>query len=107
MHSPQSHYWHSNLPPKKWAAERRCQPSFARRVSFESDREKAAQLWSSLTPFQPEVLTAVILEGSVEQRLPDVRPHVGSSPAATFLDPFGMAMPRELRTSLILDIGDA
>lgn len=73
-------------------------------VFIESDRGKAAELRSNLAPFQAEGLTAVILEGTVEQRLPEAWAHVGSSPVVTFLDPFGVAMPRDLMTSLLLDV---
>lgn len=72
-------------------------------VFIESDTEKAARLRSNLAPFQAEGLTAVILEGSVEQHLPAAWARVGSSPVVTFLDPFGVAMPQDLMTGLLLD----
>ena len=76
-------------------------------VFIEADPAHANSLRGHLTSFQNQGLTAVVLEGDVQDHLQEAWKMVGGAPVITFIDPFGIAMPHHLMTELLLVTGRA
>ena len=74
-------------------------------VFIEADRHKATALRRNLEPFLRDGVDAVVLDGAVEEQLHPAWELVSDAPVITFLDPFGVAMPRYLMTNLLLAPG--
>ena len=69
---------------------------------IESDPAYAAELRTNLEPFRRAGLNPVVLEGSVEDKLPHAWKLVSDAPVITFLDPFGVnAVPVGLMARLL------
>lgn len=77
-------------------------PRDLRAVFIEADPDYAAELRANLAPFIDDGLTAVIKEGSVEDHLSDAWALVGEAPVVTFLDPFGVALPRDTMVDVLM-----
>lgn len=71
-------------------------------VFIESDLDAVRALDQNVAPFRDRGLSATILNGTVEERLPTAWAAVGTNPVVTFLDPFGVAMRRDTMTGLLL-----
>ena len=76
-------------------------------VFIEADPAHANSLRGHLTSFQNQGLTAVVLDGDVQDHLREAWKQVGGAPVITFIDPFGVAMPHHLMTELLLVTGRA
>lgn len=74
-------------------------------VFIEADPRYAAELASNVQPYEQSGLVPIVLAGPVQDRLRDAWEHVAGSPVVTFLDPFGVAMPTNLMTDLLLAKG--
>lgn len=71
-------------------------------VFIEPDREAVAALRENTQPFRERGLRISVLEGSVEERLPEAWKQVAGDPVVTFLDPFGVAMGRQTMIGTLL-----
>lgn len=74
-------------------------------VFIEADPRYAAELASNVQPYEQSGLVPIVLAGPVQDRLRDAWEHVAGSPVVTFLDPFGVAMPTNPMTDLLLAKG--
>jgi len=71
---------------------------------IEHNAQFARLLQEKIVPFQQQGLTAVVLEGSVDEQLPAAWRRVAGAPVVTFLDPFGVdAVPHRFMTDMLLD----
>lgn len=71
-------------------------------ILIESDPQAVRALDRNVAPFRDRGLSATILHGTVEERLPAAWATVGTNPVVTFLDPFGVAMRRDKMARLLL-----
>lgn len=69
---------------------------------IERDPRHATALIANIQPFVDAGIRATVLQGEAKDRLPQAWNMVGQDPVVTFLDPFGVAMPRELVTGMLL-----
>lgn len=71
-------------------------------IFIESNASAVAALKENITPYLERGIDASVLQGTVEEQLPAAWTMVGGDPVVTFLDPFGVAMGRDMMTDFLL-----
>lgn len=74
-------------------------------IFIESKAQAASALETNTQAFRERGLDVTVLQGDVENRLPEAWTRIGADPVVTFLDPFGVAMGRGMMTDLLLSRG--
>ncbi len=69
---------------------------------IEQNSRFAADLKRNIQPFVDAGLLGHVYPGEVANELPKAWAMIGAEPVVTFLDPFGVAMPRAMMTSILL-----
>lgn len=76
-------------------------------IFIESNEHAASTLETNTQVFRERGLDVTVLQGDVEDRLPEAWMRIGGDPVVTFLDPFGVAMGRGKMTDLLLSRGSS
>lgn len=71
-------------------------------IFIEAEPAEAAALEQNTRGFRDRGMVVSVLQGDVEQRLPEAWALVGQDPVVTFLDPFGVAMSMATMTGTLL-----
>lgn len=78
-------------------------PVDVRCVFIEPKQKYFKKLQENIGSFQERGLRPLLFQGEVSEHLPEAWEHVGTNPALTLLDPFGVSMERNLLVDTLLN----